>query len=141
MKVLIDTNILLDVILLREPHLELSKRVLQCCQSLVDGYIAVHTFSNMFYVLHETEEFSIEDCRNTFNKLLYVFDVASLNKSDVIAAINNEAFDDLEDSMQNEASVSSGIDYIVTRNCKDFGKSTVPAIAPEDFLTLVHAEK
>ena len=140
MKVLIDTNILLDVILLREPHLELSKRVLQCCQSLVDGYIAVHTFSNMFYVLHETEDFSIEDCRNTFNKLLYVFDVASLNKSDVIAAINNEAFDDLEDSMQNEASVSSGIDYIVTRNCKDFGKSTVPAITPEDFLTLVHAD-
>ena len=141
MKVLIDTNIFLDVILLREPHLELSKRVLQCCQSLVDGYIAVHTFSNMFYVLHETEDFSIEDCRNTFNKLLYVFDVASLNKSDVIAAINNEAFDDLEDSMQNEASVSSGIEYIVTRNCKDFEKSTVPAITPEDFLTLVHAEK
>lgn len=141
MKVLIDTNILLDVILLREPHLELSKRVLQCCQSLVDGYIAVHTFSNMFYVLHETEDFSIDDCRNTFNKLLYVFDVASLNKSDVIAAINNEAFDDLEDSMQNEASVSSGIDYIITRNCKDFEKSTVPAITPEDFLTLVHAEK
>lgn len=141
MKVLIDTNILLDVILLREPHLELSKRVLQCCQSLVDGYIAVHSFSNMFYVLHETEDFSIEDCRNTFNKLLFVFDVASLNKSDVIAAVNNESFNDLEDSMQNEASVSSGIDYIVTRNCKDFEKSTVPAITPEDFLTLVHANK
>ena len=140
MKVLIDTNILLDVILLREPHLELSKRVLQCCQSLVDGYIAVHTFSNMFYVLHETEDFSIEDCRNTFNKLLYVFDVASLNKSDVIAAINNEAFVDLEDSMQNEASISFGIDYIVTRNYQDFEKSTVPAITPEDFLTLVHAD-
>ena len=135
------TNILLDVILLREPHLELSKRVLQCCQSLVDGYIAVHTFSNMFYILHETENFSIEDCRNTFNKLLYVFDAASLNKSDIIAAVNNEAFDDLEDSMQNEDSISSGIDYIVTRNYKDFEKSTVPAIAPEDFLTLVHAEK
>ena len=141
MKVLIDTNILLDVILLREPHLELSKRVLQCCQSLVDGYIAVHTFSNMFYILHEAEDFSIEDCRNTFNKLLYVFDVASLNKSDIITAVNNQSFNDLEDSMQNEASVSSGIDYIVTRNSKDFEKSTVPAITPEDFLKLVHVEK
>ena len=141
MKVLIDTNILLDVILLRKPHLELSKRVLQCCQSLVDGYIAVHTFSNMFYILHETEDFSIEECRKAFNKLLYVFDVASLDKSDIIAAVNNESFDDLEDSMQNEASVSSGIDYIVTRNCKDFEKSTVPAITPEKFLKLVHAEK
>ena len=50
MKALIDTNILLDVILCREPHLAQSKRVLQCCESLVDGYIAVHTFSNMFYI-------------------------------------------------------------------------------------------
>ena len=133
MKVLIDTNILLDVILLRKPHLELSKRVLQCCQSLVDGYIAVHTFSNMFYILHETEDFSIEDCRNTFNKLLYVFDVASLNKSDVIAAINNEAFDDLEDSMQNEASISFGIDYIVTRNYQDFKKSFGAIAGTVDF--------
>lgn len=141
MKVLIDTNILLDVILLREPHLELSKRVLQCCQSLVDGYIAVHTFSNMFYILHETEDFAIEDCRNTFNKLLYVFDVASLNKSDVIAAVNNETFADLEDSMQHQSSVASELDYIVTRNIKDFEKSNVPAVTPEKFLELVHAEE
>lgn len=141
MKVLIDTNILLDVILLREPHFELSKRVLQCCQSIVDGYIAVHTFSNMFYVLHETEDFSIEDCRNTFNKLLYVFDVASLDKSDVIAAINNESFDDLEDSMQHQSSIACKLDYIVTRNVDDFEKATVPAVTPEKFLKLVHAEK
>ena len=140
MKVLVDTNILLDVILLREPHLELSKRVLQCCQSLVDGYIAVHTFSNMFYILHETEDFTIEECRDTFNKLLYVFDVASLDKSDVISAVNNEAFDDLEDSMQHQSSIACKLDYIITRNVEDFEKSTVPAVTPEKFLKLVHAE-
>ena len=139
MKVLIDTNILLDVILLRNPHLELSKRVLQCCQSLVDGYIAVHTFSNMFYILHETEDFSIEECRNTFNKLLYVFDVASLNKSDVIAAVNNEAFDDLEDSMQHQSSIACKLDYIITRNVEDFEKAAVPSVTPEDFLQLIHS--
>lgn len=70
----------------------------------------------MFYVLHEIEDFSIEDCRNTFNKLLYVFDVASLDKSDVIAAINNESFDDLEDSMQHQSPIACKLDYIVTRN-------------------------
>lgn len=140
MKVLIDTNILLDVLLLRAPHLENSKRVLQCCQSLVDGYIAVHTFSNMFYILHEIEEFSIEECRIAFNKLLFVFDVAGLNKQDMIDAVNNEIFSDLEDSMQHQSSVAAGLDYIVTRNCKDFEKSAVPAITPEDFLIMAHQE-
>lgn len=140
MKVLIDTNILLDVILCRKPHLERSKRVLQCCQSLVDGYIAVHTFSNMFYVLHDTEDFSVEDCRNVFNKLLYIFDVASLGKNDMIAAVNNDAFCDLEDSMQHQSSVACGLDYIVTRNKGDFAKTSVSAVTPEEFLALVHAE-
>ena len=136
MKVLIDTNILLDIILLREQHLELSRRVLQCCLSLVDGYIAVHTFSNMFYILHEAEDFSIEECRNVFNKFLYVFDLASLDKSDMIAAVNNEAFDDLEDSMQHQSSISSKLDYIITRNVDDFAGSEIPAILPEDFLKI-----
>ncbi|MBR4374001.1 MAG: PIN domain-containing protein [Treponema sp.] len=140
MKALIDTNILLDVILLREPYLELSKRVLQCCLSFVDGYIAVPTFSNMFYILHEIEKFSVEDCRNIFNKLLYVFDVAGLNKQDIIYAVNNESFLDLEDSMQHQSAVSSGLDYIVTRNIKDFEKSDIPAVTPEEFLILAHSK-
>lgn len=140
MKALIDTNILLDVILCREPHLAQSKRVLQCCESLVDGYIAVHTFSNMFYILHELEDFSVDECRNTFNKLLYVFDVAGLGRREIVSAVNNILFDDLEDSIQNEASVSSSLDYIVTRNKSDFEKSSIPAVSPEEFLMLVHSK-
>lgn len=139
MKVLIDTNIILDVILQRSVHLEQSKRVMQCCQSLVDGYIALHTISNMFYILHETENFSVEYCRNFFNKLLHIFDIASLNKSDVLAAVSNVEFDDIEDSMQNQAAVSAELDYIVTRNEKDFKNSTIPVVTPEDFLSLVHS--
>lgn len=141
MKVLIDTNIILDVILKRPIHLEQSKRIMQCCQSLVDGYIAVHSVSNMFYILHESESFTVEECRSILNKLLYVFDVATLNKTDVLAAVNNESFDDIEDSMQNEAAVSAELDYIVTRNSKDFENSTIPAITPEKFLLLVHSNQ
>ncbi|MBO7612772.1 MAG: hypothetical protein J6S81_02995 [Treponema sp.] len=106
----------------------------------MDGYIAVHTFSNMFYILHELEDFSVDECRNTFNKLLYVFDVAGLGRREIVSAVNNILFDDLEDSMQNEASVSSSLDYIVTRNKSDFEKSSIPAVSPEEFLILVHSK-
>lgn len=67
--------------------------------------------------------------------------MASLDKSDVIAAVNNEAFDDIEDSMQHQSSIAYKLDYIVTRNVDDFEKATVPAVTPEEFLKLVHAEK
>lgn len=140
MKVLIDTNIILDVILQRQPHLEQGNRVMQCCQSLVDGYIAVHTISNIFYILHESEGFTVEECRIVFNKLLYIFDIAALNKEDVLAAVNNESFDDIEDSLQNESAVSANLDYIVTRNSGDFQNSSIPSITPDEFLRLVHGK-
>lgn len=53
----------------------------------------------------------------------------------------NILLDDLEDAMQHEASVSAGLDYIVTRNCKDFKNSAIPAVTPEEFLLIVHADK
>lgn len=138
MRVLVDTNILLDVILLREPHLENSKRVLQCCQSFVDGYMALHSFSNMFYILHEIENFSVEECRNTLNKFLYVFDVAGLTKAQLVSAINDVNFDDLEDSMQHGSALSADVDYIITRDTDDFKNCAVPAITPEQFLLIAH---
>ncbi len=140
MKVLVDTNILLDIIFHREPHFLESKRVFDCCISFVDGYIAVHSFSNLFYVLHETEGWSVDECRSMLNKLLCVFDVASLNKTDMIAAVNNGDFDDLEDSMQYEAANSCGIDCIITRNTKDFKNASVPIVIPSQFLQLVHEQ-
>ena len=51
-------------------------------------------------VCREVEDFSLEDCRNTLNKLLYVFDVAGLTKMQLISAINDGNFTDLEDPMQ-----------------------------------------
>lgn len=57
----------------------------------------------------------------------------------MIAAVNNEAFDDLEDSMQHQSSIACKLDYIVTRNIDDFENATVSAITPEKFLKLVHA--
>ena len=94
----------------------------------------------MFYVLHDKENFSVEDCRSIFNKLLYIFDVATLGKTDMIAAMNDETFSNLEDSMQHQSSVASGLDYIVTRNKADFAKTSVSTVTPEEFLVLVHAE-
>lgn len=53
MKVLVDINVILDVILRREPYFSDSKRIVDCCISFVDGYIALHSFATIFYVLNE----------------------------------------------------------------------------------------
>ncbi|MBR1912030.1 MAG: PIN domain-containing protein [Treponema sp.] len=140
MKALIDINILLDVILRRESHFSESKRIIDCCITFVDGYIALHSFSTLFYVLHEKEHKDTEYCRNTFNNLLYVFDVAGLTKPQLIQAVNDGNFSDLEDSMQHGSALACDVDYIITRDRNDFKDSVVPALTPAEFLRLVHEE-
>lgn len=60
MRVLIDTNVALDFMLERDGFYAQAKAVLKYCVSTVDGYIAVHSFPNIFYVLKNTIGFSLE---------------------------------------------------------------------------------
>lgn len=140
MKVLVDINVILDVILRREPYFSDSKRIVDCCISFVDGYIALHSFATIFYVLNEKEHKDTDFCRNTINNLLYVFDVAGLNKHQLISAINNGSFSDLEDSMQYGSAEACKVDYIITRDSEDFKDSSIPAITPTAFLALTHED-
>ena len=96
---------------------------------------------DVFYVLSERTDATTEFCRETILKLRAVLFVIPENDDRVLAAARNTDFSDFEDSMQNESAMIAGVDYIITRNKKDFEKSTVPAVMPEEFLKLVHAEK
>ena len=70
-----------------------------------------------------------------------LLDVAGLNRTELLNAIDNENFSDLEDSMQHESAVSSDIDYIVTRDSDDFANATVPAVTPIEFLEIAQADR
>ena len=72
------------------------------------------------------------------NNLLYVFDVAGLTKAQLVSAINDVNFDDLEDSMQHGSALPADVDYIIPRDTGDFKNCAVPAITPEQFLLIAH---
>ena len=56
----------------------------------------------------------------------------------VMAAIDDPAFKDFEDAMQDCCAIESKADYIITANIKDYaGHSRVPALTPKDFLSMV----
>ena len=137
MKVLVDTNVILDTLLQRPNLYENSKKVLQHCLFSVQGVIAAHSFSDMFYVLHETEKRSVEYCRNTIVKLCQTFEVCSVDKQRILDAALNSEFTDFEDSLQNECASYSDVDYIITRNSDDFKNATMPVITPEEFVRLM----
>jgi len=131
MKILIDTDVILDFLINREPFFEESYAVIQRCLEDVDGYISAHSVNNIFYILRK--RCSIEERRYLLYEICNILEIVGINKEQIFNSINNERFIDFEDCLQVECAKGKGVDFIVTRNTPDFLNSEVRAILPVDF--------
>lgn len=136
MKVFLDTNILLDYLLKRQPFYESAKKVIEMYLYKIDGFVTPHSLIDVFYMLSERTDATIEKSRETILKLRTVLYVIPENDDRVYMAAGNTDFADFEDSMQNESALFAGVDYIITRNKKDFEKATIPVLTTEEFVEL-----
>ena len=135
MEVLIDTNIILDWFLKREPFYDVAKQVLnKCWFSTIKSYLTIHSICDLFYVING--KFSTEEKKTLLQLLLNRNEIISESKIDIEKFIRNENWTDLEDGLQMQCSDSYRLDFIITRNIKDFEHSKVPAIMPANFLKL-----
>lgn len=133
MRVLIDTNVLIDYILNRKPFANSAERIVVLCKDRkVDGGIAAHSVMNIFYILRK--EFTIEERKEFLYYLSEITEIVGVDKSKILDALNNDDFSDFEDSVQCECAKAFHADYIITRNVKDFSKCTVKPITPDAFL-------
>jgi len=134
-KILIDTNVLLDYLLEREPFFEVAKGViLSCVEGNVKGCIAAHSIPNMFFILRK--DYDANERREILSNLCEIFDVEGIDKAKLLSGLANEDFTDFEDCLQMECAKAYGADYIVTRNVADYSVSEVKAIEPKDYLNL-----
>ena len=132
MRVLVDTNIVLDYLLEREPYAESAKKIVVACkQKKVIGCIAAHTVSNMFFILRKT--YSVEDRRTILKDICKLFDVEGIDRLKIIQALDNSYFKDFEDCLQMQCAKSFRADYILTRNLADYRDSEIARISPEEF--------
>lgn len=134
-KILIDTNVLIDYLLEREPFFNDAKEViLSCIDGKVKGCIAAHSISNMFFILRK--DYNAKERREILINLCKIFDVEEIDKTKLLSGLANEGFSDFEDCLQMECAKSYQADYIVTRNVSDYTTSEVKAIEPRDYLKL-----
>lgn len=134
-KILIDTNVLLDYLLEREPFFEEAKKViLSCTEENTKGCIAAHSISNMFFILRK--DYTAKERREILLNLCTIFDVEGIDKAKLLSGLANEEFSDFEDCLQMECAKSYGAEYIVTRNVSDYFTSDIKAILPNEYLGL-----
>ncbi len=134
-KILIDTNVLLDYLLEREPFFEDAKGIMvSCVEGNTKGCIAAHSIPNMFFILRK--DYNAKERREILSNLCSILDVEGIDKSKLLSGLANEDFSDFEDSLQMECAKAYGANYIVTRNVSDYLVSDVKAIEPKDYLKL-----
>jgi predicted nucleic acid-binding protein len=135
MRILVDTNILLDYLAKREPFLKSAEAIFDACaMGVVDGAIAAHSFSNMFYILRNV--FSVAERKTLLLDLCSLFAVEGIDRQAIESALENKRFDDFEDGLQVECAKSFDANYIVTRDPSGYAGSSVPIISPDEFMQM-----
>ncbi|MEG4418065.1 PIN domain-containing protein [Microcoleus sp. LAD1_D5] len=132
MKILIDTNIIVDVALEREPFFAESDRILTFVEEAqIQGYISASTFSDLYYIIRRDRG---RDWTLDFLRQLATFcQVATVDNSVISMALTCN-FKDFEDAIQYSTAVINRIDAIVTRNPRDFPVTTSRIVTPNQLI-------
>lgn len=135
MVLFIDTNVLIDFLAKRDSFQSAIDKVFELILTgQAKGFVASHSITNIWYILRK--DFSSEERRELLLALLMYFDVVSLDKELLIQGLYRNDFSDYEDCLQEECAYSAKADYIVTRNKKDFSRSRISVVTPEELVAL-----
>lgn len=136
MRVLIDTNVIVDALTSREPWNKSAEQIfLMAAHNSANMYISASMATDIYYLVrkycHDTG-MAIQ----TMEKLYNLFGILDVTKEDCIQALTS-SINDYEDAVVCEVARRSGMQYIVTRNTKDYVNSYVKAILPDEFIELM----
>ncbi len=131
-KILLDTNIVLDIALERRDFYEKAKQIVEILYlKSLPSFITASSVTDIYYFLKKKKGHL-----HTINflKNFFVFvDIAGVNKETIIGALNSE-MKDFEDAVQTESAKLNNINVIITRNKKDFKNSGLEIYNPDEYI-------
>lgn len=140
MKALIDTCIVIDFLQGREPFAVAARAVFRAAATeLFSGCITAKAATDIYYITHRCTH-SDPESRTKLNQLLTIVGMLDSTADDVFHAISSDV-SDFEDAVMIETAIRSRMDCIVTRNTKDYSKSSVPVYTPEQFIELLEHDE
>ncbi len=132
MRVLLDTDVVLDLVLDREPFADAAAELLALHeQERIEIFVSGITLINVFYVTRKIK--GIGSARQAVEELLTTVKICPLYQA-VLESAYKLPLTDYEDAVQHASATASQLDAIVTRNLKDYKNATLPVFSPTDFL-------
>ena len=140
MRVLLDTCVVVDFLQRREPFCNDTYAIfLSAANRRFDGFVTAKSLTDIYYLTHR---FTHDDAktRKVLSTLLIPLDLLDTAGLDCRKAISSE-ISDFKDAVMIETAIRTGMDAIVTRNARDYAKSTVPVCTPAELLTMLESNE
>jgi predicted nucleic acid-binding protein len=135
--VLFDTNVILDHMLERQPYVDAAEQLLSLVDAgAMEGLICATTATTIHYLASKTV--GAKPAAEHLRTLLAIFEVACVDR-DILRDALDAGFSDYEDAVLHQAALEAGAAAIVTRNGRDFARSTLPVFDPTELLAAVQA--
>ena len=134
-KLLLDINIVMDLLLARQPFAEEAKKIFQkAIGREIEVYITSCSIITIVYFMEKTVGHI--KTRETLNNFLQISKTIDIKTTDIVKAFSNSDITDTEDAIQMQAAIKSGMDYILTRDTKFSAAPypSVPIISPSQYL-------
>jgi predicted nucleic acid-binding protein len=138
MRVLLDTNIILDIAMGRPGYAEKAKELMfHLNREQIPFFISATTVTDIYYILRKSENHA--SAMEFLQNFVQYADIAGVDKDMILNALNSGLFD-FEDAVQIQCAVFNQIPVIITRNKSDFKTTEVNVYTPEEFLILHKSE-
>ena len=135
MKILFDTNVILDVLLLRKPyHYAATFLIAEVENCKIEGYLCPTTITTISYLVSRVK--GANEAKRIIKNLLNIFELTQVNKSSLESALNHK-ISDYEDAVLHESASQIDLDGIVTRNIKDFKYASLKVYDPEELTGII----
>lgn len=131
-KVLIDINVIMDVAVKREGFISSQKVINYCMKKMIAGYVCSHEITTLSYLLQR--KYNRQKASVFIKKILDMFIVLP-STGEILKLALNSRIKDYEDAVIEVTGLKNDIDFIITRNIKDFNNSRIISLSPEEFLT------
>lgn len=137
MRVLFDTNVVLDLLLARRPHLEVAAQLFNLVdRGVIQGVLCATTITTVQYMA--AKAVGRARARKHIHELLEMFEVAAVDRT-VLERAQGLEFKDYEDAVLHEAARAANVGGIVTRNGGDFQRAETAVFEPGRLLAAVLA--
>lgn len=132
MKLFLDANVVLDLILKRHTFFDTIARIITVAENKkYKLYMSSVAFVNVNYIACKYAD--KKNVLESLKMLRTVFDILSVSETEIDKALYSK-FNDFEDAVQHYCAVKYHCDYIITRDLKDFKNSEIPVMTPSEFL-------